>query len=218
MHFSAAEADLESQNPARQHSVLQSSSFPNIEFGERAFEPLKKGRGYEEYRESPVEPFSSYRNSSSMPHPTDEYPNETCQSLNCWQTVPHQHSTEELQYLVHKRRTRLEYDSSEDEERVQRRREARKIAKAPTKLRSSRGLNRLVEQPASLNRDLRSALPDNSELAAQATSEQSNLAQLLIHRPANRTFDLVLRPKPSKLSTTQDASLLLAIEGHERTG
>ena len=194
MDYSMDETDLESQNSAQQQSVVRSSSDPNIEYEEHAFESANNRRKNEEYT---VEPFSSYKNSASMPHPTDDYPNEICQNLNCWQTTPHQHSIEELRYLMNKAGSRLEHDSPENEEPVQKQRETRQIVKTPTKLRGSRGLDRLVENPSKFSRDLRSALPDKSELPPQATKEQSELARLLLHRPLNGAFTLALREKPS---------------------
>ena len=195
------ETDLEYQTSAH-HSSVPSSSYLNIDYDERAFEPTK-GRGYEEYKESPIEPFSSYRNSASMPHPHDDYPNEICQNLNCWQTTPHQHTIEELQRLMDKARSRLEHDSSENEEKVQKQQTAWKITKNPKKLRSSRGFNNLGDNPFRMNRDLRRTLPDTSELTVQATKDQSNLAQLLVHKPPNRTFTLALRPALSEQSLVQ---------------
>ncbi|KAL8790246.1 MAG: hypothetical protein Q9195_006469 [Heterodermia aff. obscurata] len=203
MDSTTSETDLQSQTSVQQDSVLRSSSYPNIDYDERAFEPTNDGHRHEEYRGSIVEPFSSYRNSASMPHPIDDYPNEICQDLNCWQTAPHQHTIEELQNLMNKARSQVEHDPSENEEQVQKPREARKIAKKPTKLQSSRGSNRSVENTARFSRDLRSALPDKSELAAQTTDEQSDLAQLLLHRPSNGTFTLALRQKPSMQSRVE---------------
>ena len=197
------ETDLESQTSAQQHNVVQSSSYPFIDYDERAFEPTNGGQRHDKYKESPVEPFSLYRNSTSMPQPIDEYPNELCQNLNCWQMTPHQHSNEELQCLMDKVRPRLEHDSSENEEQVQKQRKAWKIAKRPTKPRSSRRLNSLVDDPARMSRDLRRTLPDTSELATQADNDQSNLAQLLSHKPPNRTFTLALRPTPSRQSLVE---------------
>lgn len=197
------ETDLETQTSAQQHHIVRSSSYPIIDYDERAFEPTYNERRHGKYGESPVEPFSSYMNSTSMPQPIDEYPNELCQNLNCWQTAPHQHTIEELQCLMDKARSALEHDSSENEKQVQQQRQARKIAKKPTKIRSSRGSNSLVDNAARMSRDLRCTLPDASELAAQAANDQSNLAQLLFHKPPNRTFTLTLRPTPSKQSLVE---------------
>ena len=201
MDFPMGETDLEYQTSA-QHSSVPSSSCLNIDYEERAFEPTK-GRGYQEYKESLIEPFSSYRNSASIPHPNDDYPNEICQDLNCWQTAPHQHTIEELQCLMDNARSRLEHNSSENKKQVQKQRAARKIAKNPTKLQSSRGLHSWVDNPFRMNRDLRSALPDTSELTAQAANDQSNLAQLFVHKPPNRTFTLALRPALSEQSLVE---------------
>ncbi|CAF9916224.1 MAG: hypothetical protein HETSPECPRED_002798 [Heterodermia speciosa] len=186
------ETDLESQNYARQQSNVRFSTDPNTEYEEHAFESANNRRKNEEYT---VEPFSSYKNSASMPHPTDDYPNEICQNLNCWQTTPHQHSFEELQYLMNRAGSRLEHDSPKNEELVQKRQETKQIVKTLTKLRGSRGLDRLVENPGKFSRDLRGALPDKSELPPQATKEQSDIARLLLHRPLNGAFTLALRQK-----------------------
>ena len=203
MDFSMDETDPESQTSA-QHSSLSSSSYLNIDYDERAFEPAK-GRGYEECKESFIEPFSSYRNSASMPHPNDDYPNEICQDLNCWQTAPHQHTVEELQCFMDNARLQLKNDSSENEAQVQKQRTARKITNNPTKLQSSRGLHNLVDDPFKMDRDLRRTLPGTSELTAQAANDPSSLAQLLVQKPPTRTFTLALRPALSEQSLVEGA-------------
>ena len=195
------ETDLESQTSAQKCSTVRSSSYPTIDYDERSFEPPNNGRQYEKYRESSIEPFSSYRNSTSVPQPIDDdYPNELCQNLNCWQTAPHQHTIEELQYLMEKTRSRSEHDRSKNETKVQKQRQARKIAKPTTRLRSSRGLNSLLDDPARMIRDLKRSLPDTSGIATQVAKDQSHRAQLPNHISSNRASTLALRPIPSRQS------------------
>ena len=198
------ETDLESQTSAQQDNSVRSSSYSTIDYDERSFAQTNDGRRYEKYGESPVEPFSSYRNSTSVPQPIDDFPNELCQNLNCWQTAPHQHTIEELQYLMEKTHSRLERDPSINEEQVQKQRPATKIAKKPSmRRRSSRGLNSLLDNSARMTRDLKRTLPDTSKTATQIAKDQSHRAQLFNHVSSNRTFTLALRPTPSRQSLVE---------------
>ncbi|KAG6986639.1 hypothetical protein G7Y79_00075g099110 [Physcia stellaris] len=184
--------------------------YDEIDPYEYAFEPSGTEHGYGCQVVNPVESFSCYRNYGGITDPTQEPAEAICRRLNCWLDTPHTHDSEEILSHLENEQKRAEYSSTEDEEEVLRRRPARKKVKKNNKPGSTRPSTSLLGTSATSSQDLKRALPRASELVPQATADEANLAQLLAHRPPQRTFTLAIRPAISKQSLAKVAPAPIA--------
>lgn len=172
--------------------------YDEIDPYEYAFEPRGTEHGYGCQVVNPVEPFSCYRNYGGISDPTQEPSEAICRRLNCWLDTPHTHDSEEILSHLENEQKRAEYSSTEDEEDMLGRRPARKKVKKNNKPGGTRPSTSLLDPSAKSSQDLKRALPSASELVPQATTDEANLAQLLAHRPPDRTMTLAIRPATSK--------------------
>ena len=198
---------------------------------EYAFEPRGTEYDYGCHGLNTIEPFSSYRNYGGISDPTQEPLEAICRRLNCWLDTPHTHDSEEILAHLDNEQKQVEYSSTEEEDELFGHRPARKKVKKSTKKKSTHAATSLLESSAKVKKgtkkksthatsllessakssqDLKRALPSTSELIPQATTAEANLAQLLTHRPPDRTMTLAIRPAASKPPLAQVAQAPVA--------
>ena len=172
--------------------------YDDVDPYEYAFEPRGTEHGYGCHAFNTIEPFSSFRNYGGISDPAEEPSEAICRRLNCWLDTPHTHDSEDILAHLENEQNRVEYSSTEEEDESLGQRPARKQVKKNTKMRKTRPSTSLLESSAKSSQDLKRALPSASELVPQATTDEANLAQLLTHRPPDRTMTLAIRPAISK--------------------